>query len=152
MKLGMVLRFPGETGIDMAPVLEAERLGYDVVWVGEAYGSDAVSPVSWILAQTTRIHAGTGIMQGVRHAGPIEVRASAPGGSDSIVSDTSAPREPPRSKLGIIDAQPASSVAPAMTLTRTKRNMTMYHPFGARPGGPPRRTLGVPPNRRNEKR
>ena len=63
MKLGMVLRFPGETGIDMAPVLEAERLGYDVVWVGEAYGSDAVSPVSWILAQTTRIHAGTGIMQ-----------------------------------------------------------------------------------------
>ena len=63
MKLGMVLRFPGETGIDMAPVLEAERLGYDVVWVGEAYGTDAVSPASWILAQTTRIHAGTGIMQ-----------------------------------------------------------------------------------------
>jgi F420-dependent oxidoreductase-like protein len=63
MKLGMVLRFPGETGIDMAPVLEAERLGFDVVWVGESYGSDAVSPAAWILARTSRIHAGTGIMQ-----------------------------------------------------------------------------------------
>jgi F420-dependent oxidoreductase-like protein len=63
MKLGMVLRFPGEGGIDMAPVLEADRLGFASVWVGEAYGTDAVSPVAWILAQTKRIKAGTGIMQ-----------------------------------------------------------------------------------------
>lgn len=45
------------------PVLEAERLGFDTVWIGEAYGTDAVSPVAWILARTTRIKAGTGIMQ-----------------------------------------------------------------------------------------
>src|SRR5215470_14392656 len=63
MKLGMVLRFPGEAGLDMAPVLEAERLGYSSVWVGEAYGTDAVSPVAWMLARTTRIKVGTGIMQ-----------------------------------------------------------------------------------------
>src|SRR5262249_45560171 len=33
------------------------------VWSGEAYGTDAVTPVAWILARTTRIRAGTGIMQ-----------------------------------------------------------------------------------------
>jgi F420-dependent oxidoreductase-like protein len=44
-------------------VLEAERLGYDSVWTAEAYGSDAVTPAAWILARTTRIRAGTAIMQ-----------------------------------------------------------------------------------------
>src|SRR4051812_31742477 len=44
-------------------VFEAERLGFDSVWCGEAYGTDAVSPVAWVLARTTRIKAGTGILQ-----------------------------------------------------------------------------------------
>jgi F420-dependent oxidoreductase-like protein len=44
-------------------VLEAERLGYDSVWTSEAYGSDAVTPAAWILAQTSRINVGTGIIQ-----------------------------------------------------------------------------------------
>ena len=44
-------------------MLEAERLGYNSVWSGEAYGTDAVTPTAWILARTTRIRAGTGIMQ-----------------------------------------------------------------------------------------
>ena len=64
MKLGMVL---GYSGADMASpmerVLEAERLGFDSVWSSEAYGSDAVSPAAWVLARTTRIKAGTAIMQ-----------------------------------------------------------------------------------------
>ena len=47
----------------MEAVLEAERLGFSQVWTGEAYGTDAVSPVAWVLARTTRIKAGTGIMQ-----------------------------------------------------------------------------------------
>jgi len=47
----------------MELVWEAERLGYDAVWCGEAYGTDAVTPVAWVLAQTKRIKAGTGIMQ-----------------------------------------------------------------------------------------
>jgi len=63
MRLGMIVRFPGESGLDMTPVLEAERLGYSSVWVGEAYGTDAVSPTAWMLARTTRIKVGTGIMQ-----------------------------------------------------------------------------------------
>jgi F420-dependent oxidoreductase-like protein len=47
----------------MDMVLEAERLGYDSVWSHESYSTDAVAPVAWVLARTTRIKAGTGIMQ-----------------------------------------------------------------------------------------
>lgn len=64
MKLGMLLRYSGETGgPDIDLVLEAEKLGYESVWQGESYGIDAVSPIAWTLARTTRIKAGTGIMQ-----------------------------------------------------------------------------------------
>ncbi|HEX6442737.1 MAG TPA: LLM class F420-dependent oxidoreductase [Stellaceae bacterium] len=64
MKLAATIKFlPGHAGIAMDLVLEAERLGFEAVWAGEAWGSDAVSPVAWILARTTRLKAGTGIMQ-----------------------------------------------------------------------------------------
>jgi F420-dependent oxidoreductase-like protein len=33
------------------------------VWTSEAYGSDAVTPAAWILANTSRIRVGTAIMQ-----------------------------------------------------------------------------------------
>jgi alkanesulfonate monooxygenase SsuD/methylene tetrahydromethanopterin reductase-like flavin-dependent oxidoreductase (luciferase family) len=41
----------------------AEELGYDVVWVAEAYGSDAVSVLGWLSASTSRIDIGSSIMQ-----------------------------------------------------------------------------------------
>ena len=64
MKLATMIRIaPDHGGIDMDLILEAERLGFDAVWAGEAYGTDAVSPVAWVLARTTRIKAGTSIMQ-----------------------------------------------------------------------------------------
>lgn len=64
MKLGVLLRYKGAPGgPDMDLVLEAERLGYDSVWSSESWGSDAVTPVAWVLARTTKIKAGTGIMQ-----------------------------------------------------------------------------------------
>src|SRR5580658_913720 len=63
MKLMLTLRVSPTARIDMDLVREAERLGYEAVWCGEAYGTDAVSPVAWVLAQTKRIKAGTGIMQ-----------------------------------------------------------------------------------------
>jgi F420-dependent oxidoreductase-like protein len=64
MKLATTMKFrPNHAGLDMEPVLEAERLGFDAVWAGEAWGTDAVSPVAWVLAQTSRIKAGTSIMQ-----------------------------------------------------------------------------------------
>src|SRR5918912_2315190 len=65
MKLGItigMIRGP-KPQLEMDLVLEAERLGYDAVWCGEAYGTDAVTPITWVLARTTRIKAGTGIMQ-----------------------------------------------------------------------------------------
>jgi F420-dependent oxidoreductase-like protein len=64
MKLGLVLGYSGKrVRIDMGPILEAERLGFDSVWTAEAYGSDAVSTAAWVLSRTTKIHVGTGIMQ-----------------------------------------------------------------------------------------
>lgn len=44
-------------------VVEAERLGVDVVWSAEAWGQDAVVPLAFLAARTERIQLGTGIMQ-----------------------------------------------------------------------------------------
>ena len=64
MKLGMFLRMSGaKPRLEMDVVLEAERLGFDSVWTGEAYSTDAVTPIAWVLARTTKIKAGTSIMQ-----------------------------------------------------------------------------------------
>ena len=64
MKLGLLLRYEGEPGgPNMDLVLEAERLGFESVWTGESYGTDSVTPAAWVLSRTTRIKAGTGIMQ-----------------------------------------------------------------------------------------
>jgi len=62
MRLGMLLRYSGGP-INLEAVLEAERLGYHSVWSGESYGTDAVTPTAWVLARTTKIKAGTSIMQ-----------------------------------------------------------------------------------------
>ena len=64
MKLGMVFGYSGaHVKLPMDLILEAESLGYDSAWSAEAWGSDAVTPVAWVLAQTTRLKAGTAIMQ-----------------------------------------------------------------------------------------
>ena len=64
MKLGITLAMGGAAPkLNMEYVLEAERLGFDQVWTGESYSTDAVTPVAWVLARTTKIRAGTGIMQ-----------------------------------------------------------------------------------------
>lgn len=64
MKLGLVAGYSqSEVKLPMDEILEAERLGFDSVWSAEAYGSDALTPAAWILARTSRIKAGTAIMQ-----------------------------------------------------------------------------------------
>src|SRR5581483_10898086 len=40
-----------------------ESLGYASAWVAETWGTDAVSVIAWLLAHTTRIDVGAGIMQ-----------------------------------------------------------------------------------------
>jgi F420-dependent oxidoreductase-like protein len=47
----------------LALVQEAERLGYDSVWTAEAYGSDAVTILGWLAAQTERIKLGSAVLQ-----------------------------------------------------------------------------------------
>tara|TARA_Y100001934_G_scaffold272686_1_gene361422 strand:- start:166 stop:1155 length:990 start_codon:yes stop_codon:yes gene_type:complete len=47
----------------MERILEAERLGFESVWTGESWGCDTVTPLTWVLAQTTKLKAGAGIMQ-----------------------------------------------------------------------------------------
>jgi F420-dependent oxidoreductase-like protein len=64
MRLALNMNYSGSTlSLDLDKVLEAERLGYDSVWTAEAYGSDAVTPATWLAARTERIHVGTAIMQ-----------------------------------------------------------------------------------------
>jgi F420-dependent oxidoreductase-like protein len=46
-----------------ASIAEAEKLGYDSIWVAEAYGSDCVAPLAWWGSQTERLQLGTSIMQ-----------------------------------------------------------------------------------------
>ena len=64
MRLGLVVGYSGaQMRLNMDMIKEAEALGYDSVWSAEAWGSDAVSPLAWIGAQTSKIKLGTGIMQ-----------------------------------------------------------------------------------------
>jgi len=65
LKLGLQLgywgaRAPGNI-VELAK--EAESLGFDSVWTAEAYGSDALTPLAWIGAHTSRIRLGTAVCQ-----------------------------------------------------------------------------------------
>lgn len=44
-------------------VTEAEKLGLDVCWVAEAWGSEAPSPLGYLAARTDRLLLGSGIIQ-----------------------------------------------------------------------------------------
>jgi F420-dependent oxidoreductase-like protein len=66
VKLGLSLGYapPGTNPADLFPlVAEAEGLGFDSVWVAEAWGTDAVSVLGWLAAKTERIKLGSAIMQ-----------------------------------------------------------------------------------------
>ena len=64
MKLGIgAVSFGPKAQINLDLIRRAEALGFDSAWTAEAYGNDAVSTATWILAQTTRIKVGTAIMQ-----------------------------------------------------------------------------------------
>lgn len=54
-------RLPLGEAADFA--VEAERLGVDLVWAAEAWGTDAFTPLAHLAALTKRVKLGTGIAQ-----------------------------------------------------------------------------------------
>ena len=64
MKLGLNIGLYGSAIADNFTLIDrAEQLGYDSVWTAEAYGSDALTPLAWIAANTTRINVGSAVFQ-----------------------------------------------------------------------------------------
>jgi F420-dependent oxidoreductase-like protein len=64
MRLGFTSgQFGPKLKVPFELIEEAERLGFDSVWTAEAYGNDAIVPLSFIAARTTKIKLGTAIMQ-----------------------------------------------------------------------------------------
>jgi len=66
LKLGLNLGYwgigpQGEEAVEAVRV--AERAGFDSVWAAESYGSDVVSVLAWLAAQTETIQLGAAIMQ-----------------------------------------------------------------------------------------
>lgn len=65
MKLGLGLGYWGARQPDGQAelVAEAEKLGFDSVWTGEAWGSDALTPLAWLGSSTQHVRLGTSIAQ-----------------------------------------------------------------------------------------
>jgi F420-dependent oxidoreductase-like protein len=47
----------------VATAQEADRLGYHSIWTAEAYGTDCITPIAWMMGQTEKINFGSAIMQ-----------------------------------------------------------------------------------------
>ena len=65
MKLGLQLGYwgLGNDSDNLVLAQEADRLGYSVAWAAEAYGSDAITVLTWVAARTERIDVGSAILQ-----------------------------------------------------------------------------------------
>jgi F420-dependent oxidoreductase-like protein len=65
LRLGLNLGYwgLGNDADNLALAREADKLGYDVAWVAEAYGSDAATVLAWVAAQTQRIDVGSAVFQ-----------------------------------------------------------------------------------------
>jgi F420-dependent oxidoreductase-like protein len=66
VRLGYYMGYavPGQSPLELVEAArEAESLGYDSAWCAEAWGTDAVTPLAWLGALTSRIKLGSAIMQ-----------------------------------------------------------------------------------------
>lgn len=67
MRTATTIEFSGPVRETLDFALEAEKLGLDICWVAEAWGSDAPSPLGYLAARTERMLLGSGVMQlGIR--------------------------------------------------------------------------------------
>jgi len=64
VKLGLILPYEGSLSfVDALELTQrAEAVGFDSVWMPEAYGTDAISTLGALAARTERIRLGTGIV------------------------------------------------------------------------------------------
>jgi len=72
MRLGLVTGYSGprmQSTVDL--ILEAERLGFDSVWSGEAYGSDVITFLAYVGARTTGTGAGDFLISGPAWKGSV---------------------------------------------------------------------------------
>jgi F420-dependent oxidoreductase-like protein len=65
MRLGLNLGYwgAGDDAGNLALAQEADRLGFSVAWAAEAYGSDAVTVLTWVAAHTEHMDVGSAIFQ-----------------------------------------------------------------------------------------
>ena len=63
LALGLDLYRGASLEVPVELVRRAEAIGYHSVWTAEAYGSDALSPLAYLAAVTTRIKLGTAVVQ-----------------------------------------------------------------------------------------
>lgn len=65
MKLGVALQyFTSAIPADLGPAIrEAQSIGYDSVWCGESYGSDAFTPLAYLASFSDSLRLGTSIAQ-----------------------------------------------------------------------------------------
>ncbi len=64
MRLGIMTGYSGaKLHLPMEMIKEADKLGVYAVWTSESYGSDCITPLAWIGAQTENVLLGTAIMQ-----------------------------------------------------------------------------------------
>ncbi|HNB54193.1 MAG TPA: LLM class F420-dependent oxidoreductase [Anaerolineales bacterium] len=64
MRLGLNIGYSGaKIELPMDMIRAADEMGYYAVWTAEAYGSDAITPLTWIGALTKNVRLGTAIMQ-----------------------------------------------------------------------------------------
>jgi F420-dependent oxidoreductase-like protein len=62
VRLGLNIGY-SSTADSVTLAKEADRLGYAVVWAAEAYGTDAVTVLTWLAAHTDNIDIGSAILQ-----------------------------------------------------------------------------------------
>src|SRR3954453_21045323 len=63
MQLGLNMGYwgSGNDADNLELAKEADRLGFSVAWVAEAYGSDAPTVLAWVAAQCPNIDIGSAI-------------------------------------------------------------------------------------------
>ncbi len=64
MKIAITLGPPDEKWEEhVTYAIEAERLGVEIAWSPEMWGYDAVTPLAYVAAKTSRLRLGTAVMQ-----------------------------------------------------------------------------------------